>query len=190
MKAPSIKYWPIIGIVIILAVMAFFLFRGRNRPSEDSSRTEQAFEEGLRLENIHYVENNPEKGIKWVLDANEVSFSKDRQHISFYDFRLKLEPEGSPVIELEGQSGNYNKDSNEIILKGELRGRSDNGYTILTEELHYKQEEGLLTSDKFVKITGPYFSVEGQGLHMDLDRETLGVTSKVTTLIESESFIL
>ena len=116
--------------------MAFFLFRGGDRPSEDPSLTEQAFEEGLRLKNIHYVENNPEKGIKWVLDANEVSFSKDRQHISFYNFRLKLEPRDSPVIELEGQSGSYNKNSNEISLKGDLRGKSDNGYTILTEELH------------------------------------------------------
>ena len=170
--------------------MAFFLFRGGNRTSEDSGQTEQAFEEGLRLKNIHYVENNPDKGIKWVLDANEVSFSKDRQHISFDNFRLKLEPKNSPNIELEGQTGNYNKDSKEISLKGNLRGRSDNGYTIITEELHYKQDQGLLTTDKHVKITGPYFSVEGQGLHMDLENEILGVTSEVTTLIESESFIL
>jgi len=113
----------------------------------DPILTDPISEGGLRLKNIHYIQDDPGEGVRWVLDANEVKFSKDRQHISFNNFQMKLEPENSPSWELEGSRGNYNKNSNEINLKGDLRGYTENGYRIplgnglfqTAEEITYKQ---------------------------------------------------
>ena len=140
----------------------------------------------MGFKGIHIFDDNPEEGIKWVLDASEASSSLAGNHISFKNFSLKLEPENRPVIELTGISGDYNKALSEINLSGGVVVKSNNGYSVITEDLQYKQKEGILMTDKPVKITGPYFSVDGQGLYIDLNKEILSITSKVTTLIKGE----
>ncbi|MFC1868355.1 LPS export ABC transporter periplasmic protein LptC [Thermodesulfobacteriota bacterium] len=185
-----IKYLPIAGIIVLLAVIGFLLIKSGHERFKDSTLTDIFSEEGLKLKNIHYIQNNPDEGTKWVLDAEEVKFSKDRQHISFNNFRLKLEPENKPFIEMKGNRGEYDKNSHVIELRGDLRGYTENGYRITTEQILYKQKEGFIKTDEPVKITGPFFSVVGRGLRLNLERETLTVISDATTLIERGSFIL
>ena len=60
----------------------------------------------------------------------------------------------------------------------------------MTQQLSYKQKEGLLTTEDPVEITGPFFSVSGRGLHFDLEKETLQILSGVTTLIDGRSLAL
>ena len=146
--------------------------------------------EGLKLKNIHYTQNSPDEGLKWILDADEVRFSKDRSYFSFRKFRLKLEPENRPVVELEGKSGEYNKDSGEINLRGDLRGYTNNGYRIITEHLLYNQKEGYLKTEETVQIFGPFFSISGRGLFFNLQKETLKILSDATTRIIKGSLLL
>jgi len=185
-----LKYWPIAVIVLFLVVIGFYLIKARYENVEDLIVTDLISEEGLRLKNIHYIQNNPDESMKWVLDAKEVRFSKDRQHISFKNFRLKLEPEHRPSIELEGRGGNYNKGSSEISLRGDLHAYTDDGYRIITEHILYRQKEGYLKTEEPVKIIGPFFSVTGRGLYFNLEKETLRIMSDVTTLIKRKSFVL
>jgi len=184
------RYWPLIGILLLVFVIGFFLLKARYEITEDLVIADLVAGEGLMLKNIHYVQNSPDEGVKWVLDAKEVRFSEDRQHISFNSFQLKLEPESRPSIELEGRRGDYNKNSGEINLHGDLRGSADNGYRIVTEHLLYRQQDSCLETDEPVKIIGPFFSVGGRGLHFDLEKEVLMIRSETTTLIEGESFLL
>ena len=137
-----------------------------------------------------HIQDNPEEGAKWVLDANEVRFSEDRQHISFNDFHLKLEPENSIFIELVGNSGDYDKASNEINLRGNLKGNTGNGYNIFTGHILYKQKDGYLKTDDLVEIKGPFFSVKGKGLFVNLANETIKIMKDVVTSIEGESLVL
>ncbi|MBW2609170.1 MAG: LPS export ABC transporter periplasmic protein LptC [Deltaproteobacteria bacterium] len=190
MKKSPLKYWPIAAIMLFLMVIGFYLIRAQYESADNLIVTDLIPGEGLRLKNIQYIQNNPDEGVKWVLDAKEVRFSKDRQRISFKNFRLKLEPENSPSIELEGRGGDYNKDSSEISLRGDLHAYTDNGYRITTEHILYRQKEGYLNTEEPVKITGPFFTLTGRGLYLNLEKETLRVISDVETLIKRESFAL
>ena len=171
MKKLLTKHWPLIGIGVLLVVVSVYLFRAQKAIGPKSILTDFVSEEGLTLKNIHYAQDSPDDDVKWILDAKEVKFSKDRKLISFRDFRLKLEPQDKPPIQMEGKRGDYNKDSGEINLRGDLIGHTDYGYKIFTEHLSYRQKEGYLTTEGPVKIIGPFFSVDGQGLHFNLNRE-------------------
>jgi len=186
----QLKYLPIIGIIAIFAVIGFFLIKVGYEGVEDTVLTELVPDEGLRLKNIHYIQDNPDEGAKWILDADEVKLSKDRQHFSFNKFHLKLEPENNFSIELVGSSGDYDKTSDEINLRGDLEGHTENGYRISTDHILYKQKEGNLNADGPVEITGPFFSVTGRGLHVNLEEETLRIISNTKTLIKRGSLIL
>ena len=80
--------------------------------------------------------------MKWTLDAKEVKISKDKTFISFKDFLLKLKPQDRPWVELKGKRGDYDKNSGEINLHGDLQAHTDNGYRIITDHILYKEKEG------------------------------------------------
>ena len=140
--------------------------------------------EGLTLKNIHYTQNNPHDEVKWTLDAKEVRFSQDKQHITFTDFLLKLDSGDRPSIELKGEKGAYDKTSGEINLEGDLCGYTDNGYQIITERLLFHQKKGILETKSPVKIMGPTVTVSGHGLYYHLEKEILRILSGVTTSFE------
>jgi len=186
----QLKYLPITGIVALFAVIGFFLIKAGYEGIEDSVLTDLVQEEGLRLKNIHYIQDNPDEGAKWILDADEVNISKDRQHISFNNFHMKLEPETDLAIDLIGSKGNYDKISDEINLSGDLEGHTNNGYRISTDHILYKQKEGHLKADGPVEITGPFFLIKGSGLLVNLETETIRVIKDTATFIKRGSLIL
>lgn len=184
------KYWPLFGLMLILLIIAYYLFDARNRGIKEAIVSQLLPEEGLKLRNIHYIQHNPDEGLKWMLDAREVTFSKDQNHIFFKEFHLRLEPENRSPVDLLGQEGDYIKSLDEIQLRGKIRGVWEDGYRIDTEQLRYQQRMGTLESDDYVLISGPFFSVRGKGLHLDLEERKLKILSEVNTLIDQMSLKL
>ncbi len=189
MKKLLKKHWPLIGIGLLLIVVAFYLVPAKKLLMRESIIGDLIPEAGVRLKDIHYVHDNPDDGVKWLLDAKAMTLSKDRQIISFNDFKLKLEPVNKPSIELEGQRGKWNKGSGEINLYGDLRGYTRNGYRIRTDHIRYSGA-GNIESETPVKIIGPFFTVEGQGFRLNIKKETFRLDSDVTTTFDSEALNL
>lgn len=185
MKRFVSRYWPLLGIAILGVIVGGYLLKSTEE-SELVRRpiyTDADLEEGITITDIHYTQDDPDKGMQWVLDAEKVKFSQDRTYFSFRSFQLKLQPEGRPPLELEGKRGDYNKATGQINLSGDLKGVSANGYRIFSEHLLYDHEEGVLTTNEFVEIIGPFFKVSGKGLFFDLGNEFLRMASGVTTTI-------
>ena len=188
MKKIISKYWPITVIILILILVSFYLFKSKIDFFGNTVVNQIIPKEGVKLENIHYVQDNPDEGSRWVLDAEEARFSKDGQQLVFENFIFKLESENSVSLELKGNEGDYNKVSSEINLRGNLEGITDNGYSIMTEHILYRQNEGLLQSDEEVQIIGPFFSVTGKGLRADVEKKALKILKNTVTRIDRGSF--
>ena len=184
------KHWPLLGIAILLVVVALYMIGAQKEIIKGSLLPDIVGEEGLKLKNVSYAQDDPNKGMKWTLDAKEVKFSKDKTFISFKEFRLKLRPQNRPTVELQGKRGEYDRNSGEINLHGDLQASTDNGYQIITEHILYKEKEGYLKTEEPVRILGPFFSVAGRGLYYNPQKETLRIYSDVTTRITKESLIL
>ena len=181
------KYWPLIAIGALLIVVSFYLLKPSKEVVQGPVEEVSSPKEGLNLKDIHYTQDDPEARIKWVLDAKEVNFSEDRNVIIFHDFRLEVAPEDKPWFKLNGQKGEYSRDSGDMKLWGNLEGSSQNGYRITTELIQINEKQGHMKTDKPVKIFGPFFSVKGRGLFIDLEKETVEILSNVTTIISEES---
>lgn len=182
------KNWPLLGIAILVVTVLFYLGRSRKEVVGEPALPGVAAE-GVKLENMHFTHESTGEGVRWTLDAQEVKISEDRHQISFTNFLLKLEPQNRQVVHLEGKTGHYDKTAGRLLLRGDLRGRTEDGYTLATESAVYNQNEGRLTSDEQVSITGPFFSVEGRGLAYDVGAEVLEIKSDVKTKITGESWI-
>ncbi len=171
-----------------MATVLFYMGRSRKELVPEP-RLPGGAAEGVKLEDIHFTHEGTDQGVKWTLDAKEVRISEDRNQITFTDFMLTLEPQDRQVVHLEGKAGHYDKSAGQLLLSGELRGRTQDGYTIATERAVYNQNAGRLTTDEPVRITGPTFSVEGRGLAYDVATEVLEIKSEVKTQITGESWI-
>jgi LPS export ABC transporter protein LptC len=174
----------------LLATMTVYLFHAGRQPAKPAATQEKESEEGIRIKDIHYVQDDPSQKVKWVLDASEAKLSKDQQVVTFADFHITLHPEERPAVTLKGRQGEFDKRTGRLLMQGDLQGESQDGYRFATEQVIYHHKEGYLETDRAVKISSGFLSVEGQGLFLDVGKEKLRILSKVTTLIYGEPPVL
>jgi len=183
------RHWPLVGLGILLALVAINFIKSGKEVAQEPRMEDVVAKEGLKLKDIHYTHDDPDKGLKWVLDAKEVEFSEDKSFITFHNFQLRLKPKKKPGFKLNGKKGNFSEHSGDINLWGNVEGFSENGYKVFTEHVLINEKHGHISTDKPVKIVGPFFSVKGKGLFVDLEKETLKIFSDVTTTVKKEILI-
>ena len=174
----------------LIAAMTIYLSQAHREPVEQKAAQDKESEEGIRLKDIHYVQDDPAHNVKWSLDASEAKLSKDQQFITFVNFNLTLKPENKPTVAVQGKQGEFDKRTGRLVLQGDLTGETEDGYRFTTEQAVYHHKEGYLETDKAVKISGTFFSIDGKGLFLDLGKEKLQILSNATTLIYGEPPIL
>lgn len=189
MKGFLKKQWPLLGLGIVLLLVSCYLIRSGKEIIKKPILNKIA-SQGVNLKDIHYVHDDQDEGMKWVLDAVEVKFSNGSDNIIFNDFVMKVEPKNRPWFKLEGKNGEYSRVSGKIELWGDLEGYSGNGYKFISQYILINEKSSCLSTHKPVQIFGPFFSVEGIGLFYDFEKENLKILSNVTaTIMDAERLI-
>jgi LPS export ABC transporter protein LptC len=181
----SKKYLPIAGIVILFLILGYFLVKSPGgKGINKTTINELPLDAGLTGKTLHIVEEHPEEGYRFILDADQAISSLNEERVTLDGVGLKFERKNGLTMEIKGVRGDFNKSLNEISLKGDVQGRSSDGYSISTDHIVYNQKEGVLKTDEPVKMKGPFFSVSGRGLLFYPGKETLKIISNVTTMLE------
>jgi LPS export ABC transporter protein LptC len=178
-----LKYLPIAGIILLLCITGYFLISAGYKRGEGIDPDTMFPDAGLTVKDFHYSEEN------LILDADEGTYSKDKQKVTLSNFYFKLAPLNGPAMEIKGERAEWDRVLKVIHLIGNLQGHSNSGYGIFTEHLTYEQKDGVLRTDARVKITGPFFSVNGKGLLCYPEKQRFKIISDITALIEKGSFI-
>lgn len=183
------RQWPLFGLLILLFLVGVYLARsGKKSPQQAVVQETLPPDEGVKLKDIHYTHEDPDEDMKWVLDAAEVTFSQDQNHISFHDFKLQLEPKDRPRLIVTGVKGDYTRNEGVIRLWGDLDAQSADGYRFQTDQMVINEKERKLRSDRPVKVLGPFFTVFGTGIIGDWENKTVKILSDVTTTIDEDAF--
>jgi hypothetical protein len=53
------KHWPLVAMALLLAAMTVYLLQARMQPVEHKAAQDKESEEGIRLKDIHYVQDDP-----------------------------------------------------------------------------------------------------------------------------------
>ena len=186
MKIIIKKQLPLLGVGILLAVVVTYLVKSDMKVVRETIFEEILPEEGLVIKGFQYNQENPDKGVTWALDAGEMRSSGDNNLISFTQFQLTLKAKDRPSFDLKGEQGNYSRDSGEITLEGNLEGVSSDGYRLVTDHIRINEKNGRIRTERPVKISGPSFSIEGNGMFIDLEEETLKILADVSTTLKTE----
>ena len=180
--------WPIGGILFLLVIVTFFLFKTQQLGVVSSKIPHLIPGESLKISDIKYSQDYKDGGGKWELKAKEGHFFDNDQFMALKDVLLTLDSFNKTSYTIKGNEGNYFRKTGEIILKGEVLGRSATGYSIETSLLTYRQEDNEVETDEPIKIIGPFFQVKGDGLYIDLSKEKFMVKKNVYTTFNGEGF--
>ena len=188
MKKIPIIIWPIAGIFFLLMIAAFFLFKVPRLIMVSSTTSNFIPGESHKIFDIKYSQDYENGEGKWELKAKEAHFLDKSQIVTLRDVFLKLDSLKKNTFTIKGNEGDYFRESGKIILKGDVIGRSANGYQIETSLLIYRQKDESVETDEPVKVIGPFFRVKGDGLHIDLKRKRFTVKNNVCTTFMGEVF--
>jgi len=187
-KKVPVAMWPIGGILFLLVIVTFFLFKTQQLGVVSSKIPHLIPGESLKISDIKYSQDYKDGGGKWELKAKEGHFFDNDQFMALKDVLLTLDSFNKTSYTIKGNEGNYFRKTGKIILKGEVLGRSATGYSIETSLLTYRQEDNEVETDEPVKIIGPFFQVKGDGLYVDLSKEKFMVKKNVYTTFNGEGF--
>jgi len=187
MRKIPVIIWPIAGIIILLLIVAAFIITGPRRDQVSTPASTLVPGEALTMSEVRYDQDH-EDGEGWELVAKEAHFFDATQLVSLKEVLLTLDSPPNNSYRIKGNEGDYCRKSEEIVLKGNVVGNSSNGYQIETSQLTYKQKEELVVTDKPVRMSGPFFKVEGDGLSVDLRSSRFKVWKNVYTTITGGDF--
>jgi LPS export ABC transporter protein LptC len=187
-KKVPVATWPIGGILFLLVIVTFFLFKAQQLGVVSSKIPHLIPGESLKISDIKYSQDYKDGGGKWELKAKEGHFFDNDQFMALKDVLLTLDSFNKTSYTIKGNEGDYFRKTGEIILKGEVLGRSATGYYIETSLLTYRQEDNEVETDEPIKIIGPFFQVKGDGLYIDLSKEKFMVKKNVYTTFNGEGF--
>jgi len=180
------KHWLFLSLGLICVVIFTYILKGLHNLPQEATLEKILLKDGVRLSQVHYSQGDINKDLNWKLDAEEVRLSRDNNIVTFKKFHLIVEPKGKPKINLEGQKGEYSRVTGVLNLWGDIRVSSGNGYSAKSGHLVLDEKKGFITTKDWVEISGPFFSLTGKGLFVDLKREVLKIRANVTTKVKGE----
>jgi LPS export ABC transporter protein LptC len=189
MKRTNIIMFPIIGILVLLMIVAFFLFKVPRLAMISSKLPDLIPGESLKINDIEYSQDYKNGEGKWELKAKEGHFFDKRQLVTLKDVTLRLDSFKENSFIIKGDEGDYFRETGEITLRGDVIGTSTNGYQIETSLLIYKQKDESVETDKPIRVIGPFFQVRGDGLYIDLKKKIFTVKGDVITTITKGDFL-
>ncbi len=177
--------WPIGCIFLLLVIAAFFVYRALPVNVGTSRASKLRPGESIRVSEINYSQDYENGEGKWELKAREGYFIDKSETLTLRDVLLKLDPAGNTAFTIRGNEGDYCRRSGRIIFRGDVMGRSSDGYRIETSLLIYSEKGGCVETDEPILLIGPFFDVRGDGLYGDLSKRRFTVTGNVCTTFSS-----
>jgi len=188
MKKLIKNYWPVLSLIFMILGIGYYIISGSKKVVKKANPLNHILPYyALQLQDVHYTHDNPNKNIKWELDAEKVRFSKDKSVITFSNFHLIIHSKGQKGFDLKGQEGKYKRDESMLYLKGNLRATYARYYKLYTNSMIFNEKTGQGESKDPVEIKGPFFHIDGIGMHLDIKKKKIKVLSDVNSIIHKSS---
>ncbi|MBP0000801.1 MAG: LPS export ABC transporter periplasmic protein LptC [Cyanobacteria bacterium SID2] len=120
-RTPRSRCWRVVGVGLLAGVVVFALAACTNRtddePPRDRDVPSQQIDPNLTFENVTLEQVDDDGNVLWVVEAERVTYSGDRQLASLEQPRGQLYRNGEVVYEVEAKRGEIQQDGEQILLR-------------------------------------------------------------------------
>jgi LPS export ABC transporter protein LptC len=137
----------------------------------------------VSLNKIHYTESK--NGLKkWDLVAEKAEYDKVKEITSLNSVRMVVAG-GSKTgdLTLEADRALFDNRSKNVVLAGNVRGRSKEGLEIVTESVTYVSVDSILKSSDRVWMSDGNITVKGTGLEFHTDSKVFRLLKDVDATV-------
>ena len=135
-------------------------------------------DEDILVEGLRYSEWEEDK-LLWSMVAEQARYHHKDKRASFDGVHVTFFPATGGKMLLWAKLVDYDLETRDLIARGSVRGRSDQGYDFHTESLFYHGHEREVTTDDKVTLEKDRLSVHGVGMKGSLADHTFRLLSEV-----------
>lgn len=135
----------------------------------------------LKLQKVHVVEKKRDRK-EWELKADSTEMFNKENITILKNVRLKLYPENREEITVVGKKGNFNNNTKNMEIYGNVIVSSNDGYSLKTDSLKFISSKKVVETDDPVEISKDGINIIGKGLFSQLDKKELEIKRDVKAI--------
>ncbi|MCC6137593.1 MAG: LPS export ABC transporter periplasmic protein LptC, partial [Bdellovibrionaceae bacterium] len=182
-------------IVFGVAIIVFIIFQwyyfsvssspttGASGEASQADTAQTKTDEAQKMTNFFLVDSEGSKK-EFELWATEAQKAMGASNWKMKDVKVQFYT-ASAVYTVYGTRGTVNEEKNSMIIEGDVRMNSSNGYHFYTDRLDYNAEIKEITTDSKISLEGPKekegrLYLEGVGLYVDLQKSFMRIKNNVS----------
>jgi LPS export ABC transporter protein LptC len=171
-------------VALLLGLGGMVAWKVRNRPAPAPPPT-TARDADYRIREIH-INETLEGNLRWTLDADQAEvFDKDQRTVMKKVVVQVFSKDAVWTVNAdEGVLANQTRD---VTVTGHVVVTSNDGLTIKTDELNWRNKERNLSTDQAVEIKRTGTTITGQGLDVRMQDQQAVLQKKVRVVIENRA---
>lgn len=118
----------------------------------------------------------------WVIESDTARLFKEKNKALFEGVHLTFYASDGRVMHMDSQQGELNTETRNMIVRGDVRGRSSDGLQFFTSSLNYFDARREIETHAPVKIVAPNFETQGVGMVVDLKQERVRLLDQVRSM--------
>ena len=161
----------VLSVVVILAV-------GVRETPEKALLKIMSDRVDLQVKDVHYTEVD-DAGTKWEIRADTASYQKKENLALFEKVSVRLVMKDGRVFMLKGDHGQFNSQSRNMEIEGNVNIVSENGDRFSTDKLLYRDEGKQIETDRPVTMENESIRISGVGMVFALAEKRVTILSRV-----------
>jgi len=169
--------------LLIFLIVLGIAFTGEKTPIVQQQDTEEqrSVDATVELKNASYSTTNKDNVKEWDLKAQTATYFQDAKKVMLENLSVNLYRSGN-VYRLSGSSGEFNTETRDIWLRGNVIGILPDNSTIAVDSIFYDHTKRIMTTEEKVLIKRKNFSMEGIGMLLSLETQKLSILGNVKAL--------
>jgi LPS export ABC transporter protein LptC len=135
------------------------------------------------LKNVAYSTTNNDNFKEWDLDAESAQYLQDEKRVILENLFVRVYRPNGKVFKIRGLHGEFNTETRNITMRGDIWGSMPDNTTIQTDSVDYDHAKRFITTEDKVFIRrNSKFALEGKGMVIDMAKEKMTISSNVKAL--------
>jgi len=171
-------------ILTVMSVMGYLLYRNIDLIVKDESQVGFVKQEAdYSLTEPHFIEMDGDRMILEVI-AREATYFKKDNSADLVEPKVEYLDRDKKKSVIVGHHGKVYTDRNVVVLDGNVRLYTSDGYLLETPSVEYSGNEKRAYSDKRVSLSGDGFYMSGIGFEADTENGRFKINKSVEALFD------
>ncbi|MBI5892929.1 MAG: LPS export ABC transporter periplasmic protein LptC [Deltaproteobacteria bacterium] len=172
----------LVSFIFAIGISIFINYQIQKSAKNISQKTSSNAD--VVVNNVHYTEDK-DGNKQWELEALKAQYFKEGDVTIFENVNLTLYAKNGKVYVIKGKNGKLMNETKDVEVNGNVTVTSEDGYKLNTESLKYAASGKQITTNDKVSLTGPRMDVDGIGLLIDMNKETVSVLKNARAVIKN-----